>query len=297
MAKLYLLEREGTPVVCHGQLAQHQRIAASLVRSLFCGLPRQERRMAVFVSGSDESAGKTQRDTFLYAGWVGPEEDWSRFFAPAWQERVLDGPPAIPYLHMTEIRSAQWRAEYGISKLQADDRIDEALAVIDTMPTLYPVGLHVNAGHVRDKFAMSRVVASTGAKHPFDPDYICFLGYAFFVLQYVASHYLEAEMVDFIIERKRHVTKYIQEFHSQLALCLMALGEPSLSNLVGDLIPAGKERVPLQAADVLCWHSCRPVEAMDQADIRRYAKLARRKGTQMELSDTDIDKMDAALTT
>ena len=86
--------------------------------------------MAVFVSGLDETAGKTHRDTFLLAGFVAPEHDWSRFFAPAWQERVLDGPPAIPYLHMTEIRSPKWREKYGLSKLEADDRIDTAIALI-----------------------------------------------------------------------------------------------------------------------------------------------------------------------
>src|SRR5437867_6435711 len=107
--------------------------------------------MAVFVSGSDETSGKTQRDSFLFAGWVAPEEDWSRYFAPAWQERVLDGPPIIPYLHMTEMRSRSWRDQFGISQLDADDRIDEALRLIDTMQSLYPVGIKVDAGHVRDR--------------------------------------------------------------------------------------------------------------------------------------------------
>src|SRR5579862_4656280 len=80
-------------------------LASSLARSLFCGLRRQESRMAVFVSASDETAGRGQADLFFFGGWLGPEEDWSRFFVPAWQERVLDGPPKIPYLHMTDIRS------------------------------------------------------------------------------------------------------------------------------------------------------------------------------------------------
>jgi len=35
--------------------------------------------MAVFVSGSDESAGKNQRDTFFLGGFVGPQDDWSCF--------------------------------------------------------------------------------------------------------------------------------------------------------------------------------------------------------------------------
>ena len=196
--------------------------------------------MAVFVAASDESAGKNQRDTFFFGGFVGPEDDWSRFFAPAWQERVLDGPPAIPYLHMTDIRSPQWRAKYGLSRLQADDRVDEAFHLIDTMPTLYPVGVHVDAGHLRDKFGASKVVASTGASRPFEPDYLCFLAYAFAVLSHVKQNHPEAERVDFVIERKQHVTRYIREFHSQLAMALEALREPSLSSIVGDLIPGAR---------------------------------------------------------
>ena len=70
--------------------------------------------MAVFLASCDESAGKTKRDQFYFGGFIGPEEDWSRFLAPAWQERVLDGPPVIPYLHMTDIRSNQWRRGHGI---------------------------------------------------------------------------------------------------------------------------------------------------------------------------------------
>lgn len=251
--------------------------------------------MAVFVAASDESAGKNQRDTFFFGGFVGPEDDWSRFFAPAWQERVLDGPPAIPYLHMTDIRSPQWRAKYGLSRLQADDRVDEAFHLIDTMPTLYPVSVHVDAGHLRDKFGASKVVASTGASRPFEPDYLCFLAYAFAVLSHVKQNHPEAERVDFVIERKQHVTRYIREFHSQLAMALEALREPSLSSIVGDLISGGKDHVPLQAADVLCWHSAREEGTMDAADKRRYAKLAHRGGWHIEITNAELSQMDDAL--
>jgi hypothetical protein len=255
--------------------------------------------MAVFISGSDESAGRTQRDTFLFAGWVGPEEDWSRFFAPAWQERVLNGPPAIPYLHMTEIRSQQWRAKYGISKLEADDRIDEAFVLLDTMQSFYPIGISLDAGLIRDKFANARVVSSTasGAPKPFDPDYFCFLFYAYFALTYVDMNFPDAEKVDFIVERKGHITKYIEGFHSNLPKALEALDKPLLSRLVGELIPGDKARVPLQAADVLCWYTARyrQPETMDTADLRRYAKIASRKGAHFEVPPEDISKLEVAM--
>jgi hypothetical protein len=255
--------------------------------------------MAVFVSGSDETAGKHQRDTFLYAGFLAPEEDWSRFFAPAWEERVLDGPPLIPYLHMTEIRSPQWRAEHGLSRLDAEDRIDEAFNLIDTMATLHPVGVSLDAGHLHDRFAGAgvKVVARTGGAKPFDPDYLCFLAYAYMALLHVETDHPEAERVDFIVERKGHVTKYIQEFHSNLPMALEALGKPELSKLVGELIPGEKERIPLQAADVLCWHTARHQRpnTMDAADLRRYAKIARRKGSRWHMTEKDIVDMETAL--
>jgi hypothetical protein len=274
-------------------------IVPSLVRSLFCGLPRPDRRMAVFVSGSDESAGKTQRDIFVFAGWVGPEDDWSRFFAPAWKERVLDGPPPIPYLHMTDIRSPQWRSKYGLSQLQADDRIDEAVLLLDTMQTLFPAGVSIDAGAFRDNFGKTKIRSRTGGYKTFDPDYFCFLAYVWFVLNHVAIHRPEAEKVDFIVERKGHVTKYIQQFHSEIAMALDAFGQPELSGLVGELIPGGKERVPLQAADVLCWHTARfrYPETMGEKDRRRYSTIAQRKGARWRVKEQQIAQLAAALLT
>jgi hypothetical protein len=198
---------------------------------------------------------------------------------------------------MTDIRSARWRSKYGISKLQADDRIDEAFSLIDQMQTLFPVGISLDAGIIRDRFATTKVVAKTGASRPFDPDYICFLGYAYYVLSYVETKHPEAEKVDFIVELNGQVTKYIQEFHSNLAVALEALGKPSLSRLVGEMIPAGKERVPLQVADVLCWHTARyeHPETMDADDLRRYGMIAHRKGAHWRMKHDDILKLEAGL--
>jgi hypothetical protein len=269
-----------------------------MVRSLFCGLPRQDKRMAVFVLGLDETTGKTDRDIFLLAGFVAPEQDWSRFFAPAWQERVLDGPPAIPYLHMTEIRSRSWRDRHGLSRLEADDRIDEALRLVDTMQSLYPIGVRADAAFVRDRFSEVKVMRSSlGKPSRFEPDYICFLSYVWIVMNYIEQHQPNAEKVDFIVERNGNVTKHIQDFHSTLAQQFTEFGKPSLAQLVGDLIPAGKERVPLQAADLLCWHTARAEspETMDDADIRRYRLLASRNGTRETFSNEQIAQMAVAL--
>jgi hypothetical protein len=252
--------------------------------------------MAKFISGSDESAGKTHRDTFFFGGFVAPEEDWSRFFVPAWQERVLAGPPAMPYLHMTEMRSEQWRSQHKLSRAAADERIDEAIAVIETMGSLYPVGIYVDGGHVLNEFATTKVVASTGGAKRFEPDFISFLAYAYSVLLCVERDHPEAEKVDFIVESKGHVTKYIQEFHSTLGQALTALGRPALGNLIGELISGGKEVIPLQAADVLCWHTARYMsKTMDADDERRYATIAHRKGFRHHLTNDQISQIGNAL--
>jgi hypothetical protein len=253
--------------------------------------------MAVFVSGSDESAGNNQRDPFIFAGWVASEHDWSNQFIPAWQQRVLGGSPTIPYLHMTEMRSRQWRDEHNLSENEADRRIDEAFALIAKSPTLFPIGISVSGAAIYENFATIKVVAETGGSRKFDPDYLCFLAYAWMALNHVYLNHPECEKLDFIVERKTGVTKYIQEFHSRLDGALAALGHRHLSMLVGDFIPAGKESVQLQAADLLCWHTARwnQPQSMSSEDMRRYEMIAHRSGHKASLDRETISQLASAL--
>ena len=259
--------------------------------------------MAVFISASDEYSGGDVRGTFLFAGYVGPEKDWSDLFVPAWQQRVLDGPPTIPYLHMTEIRSRKWRDEHGISKLAADDRVDEAALVIDTMGSFYPVAVEVDGGHFKDGFAELKVRRQDARQFeakPFEPDYLCFLTYAHTVLDHVHQFHPHVERVDFIVERKGQISRYINEFHSGLAMALTSIKRSELSPLVGKLLPADKDRIPCQAADVLCWHAGRferaqEVKPEDIPDARRYLKLRNRKGVWVHLPNDVLSEMATAL--
>ena len=115
----------------------------------------------VCTSFSDERAGKTERATFLFAGWIGPEKDWSDFFVPVWDERVLVGPPRIPYLHMTDIRSKRWREAQGVTEADAENRVDEACTILDQLANLHPVRVVMDAGNFRDEFRETRVVRTT----------------------------------------------------------------------------------------------------------------------------------------
>jgi hypothetical protein len=259
--------------------------------------------MAVFVYGSDEYSGGDARGSFLFAGYIGPEEDWSRFFTPAWKQRVLDGPPEIPYLHMTDIRSKKWRERWGISKLAAEDRVDEAASVINNMGSFYPVAVEVGHSHVKDVFAEAKVrreEAKQFEAKPFVPDYLCFVTYAHTVLDYVRKKHPHVEKVDFIVEKKGYITRYINEFHSGLARALTAIGRTDLSPLVGALSIGDKARIPCQAADFLCWHAGRfenaqEVKPEDYRDGERYLKLRNRNGLWLHLPNSVLCELAAGL--
>lgn len=252
--------------------------------------------MAVFIAASDEASGKTHRDTFRHGGFLAPEEDWFNIFAPLWDTRVLKGPPRIEYLHMTEIRSRGWRESHGLTRSEGEFRVDEAFGVIRAIPSLTPLAFRVNAGRVFDVIKKKLHFSSTNADRPFLPDYLAFSAYAFTVLEYVALKRPEATKVDFMIERKKGVTSYIQEFFDCMKGSAASLKRGHLVPLIGQLIPVDKDRVPVQAADLLCWYSQRAAENnLDARDVRRYASIAGRNGINAEWPDELIDELYASL--
>lgn len=272
------------------------RLAAELVRSLFCGLPRQEKRMAVFVSASDESAGPNQSSIFHYCGYVMPEPDWSNYFCPAWTERVLSGPPIIPFLHMTDIRRKEWRESVNISDIDADTRVQAACDVIRSMGSLFPVRSTIDGGKFRQTCGKRKWRNSPKkAAQTFDPDYLCFLGYVFQVLIHISTDCPDAEKVDFIVEKKGGITNHIGDFYESMPATLTELGYSHLVPLLGTIIPGDKERVPLQAADVLCWHAQRAeLKTLDRTGMKRLLKLAKGTGSAHVWSDKEIEDLDSA---
>lgn len=242
--------------------------------------------MAVFVSASDEGSGANHLCPFEVTGWIAPEEDWSRFFAPAWQSRVLDGPPKIPYLHVTEIRSKSWRAQYGLTQSQADDRLDEAANVIGTMGSLYPVRIVLDGGLFRRTFATHKLLATTGGVKRYEPDYYAFMTYAYAVLCRVKIKHPEAEKVDFVVEYKAGITEHLRGFYESLPNALRHIKRPDLIPLLGEFIPGSKERVPLQAADFLCWHTQRAdADRLTFEDWRRWQPMAHKKGFSFSVTE------------
>lgn len=253
--------------------------------------------MAVFVAGTDETAGPNHRSQFFRGGYVAPESSWTNFIVPAWQERVLDGPPAIPYLHMTDMRSPAWRAKHGLSPTIAEQRVDEAFRVIRSSGSLYTVTSDTDAGHFRDAFSTIRLLKTVGSI-PMDPEFLCFLAFVFVTLGCVKERNPDAEKVDFVIENNGNMTKHIKNFYDLMGPVLEEVGRGDLCHMLGELIPGGKERVPLQIADVLCWHVRRRHAGMlDRTDGRRYAVLAKKLGWRHQWTRPEITSFarDAAL--
>ncbi len=213
--------------------------------------------MCVVVGFSDESATGDALGPFLQAGYIAPETSWP-FVANAWAERVLCREPPIPYLHMYEIRDPEWQAKYGLSRLEAADKVEEAARVIHGTGDLLPAISIIQRSDLEDIVkAACRKGAIRIATGLDQPDYLSFVAYAHLALLLVRDKFPRAVKLDLVVSRKQKVTHHIQRFYQAMK---DSPGYP-LAYLVGDLIPASmEERNPLQAADALAWHERRFVE-------------------------------------
>jgi hypothetical protein len=115
-------------------------------------------------------------------------------------------------------------------------------------------------------------------KKRFKNDHLCWFGYMHTVLETVHRLYKGVDRVDFVIERKNGIFSEIKRLYDEFRLAFDE-SAPHLSPLMGEVIPGGKDRVPLQAADVLCWYSQRAaVKSLEGLDVGRWAALAERPG-------------------
>ena len=229
--------------------------------------------MAVFVAAGDESDGPTQRGPFVYGGFVAPSKYWIESFAPTWEKFVLNDDPPIPFMHMADIRRPSWREQHGLTAKEAERRVDAATAVIAQASELCALKTQFDGGHFRDIFGQARIVrfGKQPATYRFEPDYVACLGVAYAALDCVYHNYPDAEKVDFVVERKTKITHHLGSFHENLEQGFQQKGRSELIRLIGDLIPGGKERVPLQAADVAVWHFRR--EACQEANAEDLKRL------------------------
>jgi hypothetical protein len=225
--------------------------------------------VAVIVAASDE----TYRDKFVYAGVLAPVKYWENIFAPKWAQEVLCGSPNIDCLHVAEIKRPEWRDVVGMSEVDAERRIDNAFAILCKRKEPTWVACQFTHAQFNDKLKQKMRVPTRAVKN-FSAEYLGFLGYMYGVLKNVKRMFPDVRKVDFLVERNGEVTKNLPYFYEEYASSMAAIDPTLETGLMGDLIPAGKESLPLQAADLVCWYVRRAREnALHGTDLERYRIL------------------------
>jgi hypothetical protein len=233
--------------------------------------------VTVYIAAIDETQNAI--GDFLLGGYVAPEDDWDRHFVPAWKERVLGGKRPIPYLHMREIWTEDWQRKHGISGSDAYWAVEEAATVIMTMGCLAPVTCGVGVSDW--KTILADPIKKMGGSHweiVRDPDYLCFIGFSILIVGYIHDRFPDATKIHFLIEESEKTTGTMKGFHQHVSDFLET--RLDLLPLVGELRTGGKESVPLQAADTLCWYAQRQKAGLlkKQAERRRFWMISNRTG-------------------
>ncbi len=246
--------------------------------------------MSTFVLACDESWGRPELGYFYRAGLIAPEQDWIEYFWPAWEERVLAGPPRIPHLHMTEIYNEAWRRQHGLGRLAADDRVQAAVDVLSTMGSLFALAGRIPGNYARTTFRDVKVELGPKDLCDFDPEFPMFASFRLGALQ--VARQLGGTRLDILIERNGIMTDRLLQFATGVGGSLRGTPEEHLEPLIGAFVPGGKEDPRLQAADLLCWFTQRAASGTANRDQRRHIeRLARLHGDRFQWTDSDIDAM------
>jgi hypothetical protein len=232
--------------------------------------------VAVYTAYSDESGSGDGKGIFLVGGYVASAIDWP-CVVDAWQERVLDYPPSIKYFHLSEINKEKFQKKYGLRAGDSDRKLRTAVDVVCSSGGLQGIYAPLDQEAINTALAEYRAIFSKRAGYSVrDPDYVCFLTYAFNVLDEARNTFKDIETVDFVVERKGKITEHIQHFYEEFCSFLSAI-DPSLKSLAGRLIPEDTIGSPgLQAADLLCGIVRRTMEGRPPSvEHRRLANSAR----------------------
>ena len=228
--------------------------------------------MATWVCGFDESSDQNPTKNFFYVGVSAPESDWQRYFEPAWKDRVLSGPPAIDYLHVVDIRDGEWQREHGLTQSDARRRLEEAADVIQSMGSLFPVCVRVDAAEY-NAILRRPYQPQPGQTKQLDADYMCFFYVS--VVQLNLLHESEGSdftRMDFCVEKNGKVTHHVGKFHAAIAAGIH--GGENVAPLVGSFKPVDKTSIPAQVADVIAWHALKFENGtLDRDGFKRYWKM------------------------
>jgi hypothetical protein len=229
-------------------------VAAALTRALSCGVWPREGRVSVYVSYTDESQSKDQKSgMFFIAGYVADELKWPEF-SKRWSEEVILSDPPIPYLHMVEIRSESWRVKHGLTRVQADEKIRIAVDLIAQTDFITAYCAHISEraynkllGVIKDEDPVMATKSHI--------DYLCFGGYSVNLLKKLAAEHSDLRKVVFNISRKKGVSHHLEHSLYDATKEMLEQRHPKFAPMFGNVLALDMDdHMPLQAADVFCWH-------------------------------------------
>jgi hypothetical protein len=238
-----------------------------------------EGSLAVYAAYSDESGTPDPDGQFVVGGYVLPESDWPDF-SKKWAENVLDSKPKIPYLHMVELRSKAFQAEHG---LNWEDCLNKAAVACQTIHDHQNVRAYFGSISRKSLKGIYETVEKQGFTYGVplnEPDYMCFLSYAWHLIRDVGQYRPDVTRINFMVAKKQRITHYYKLFKDELR-SFMESDSPQLASLVGDLIPISPEdHLPAQAADVFCWHLQRHyANNLASEDLANLILLSESRGT------------------
>lgn len=250
--------------------------------------------MAAFVAASDETSTPGPDGLFIYGGWAARESDWGDWFEKSWAERVLNLKYPITEFHTKDLKNRHWRFKNKMSERNAEDRMDEAARIIRSAGYLTPFTSSINKKAIKKHLIAPLAAAKLEMpKGTAVPDYFGFLAFAAEVVKLLPMMYDDVERVDFVVERNGKITDYITRVRAQLIRFL----EPEDARLVGEVIPDGKDRLPLQAADFLLWHLQKDeANGLSRTDYKRLWKmLSCRQGHKHEWESKELKTLAAGI--
>ncbi len=249
--------------------------------------------MAVFVAFADSGVGGLAGNEYRMAGFAAPISDWENWFAPAWEDRVLARRPQISRFHTTELSSPDGCERLGLTWGEGEAKIEEATQVIASMGSLILIECVFNKAYYDDQFRDHRFIMpgpQPGA-YRHHPDSFGLQGFVNRTLNFLNLFRPEAEKVDFVIEHTGQFSRYIQGHFDALREALER-ESPQLARLLGDVIVAGKDRIPLQAADCACWHLHKIASGkFTRTEGRRYRRIAARPGMRVNMPDSELNEV------
>jgi hypothetical protein len=270
-------------------------LAAAMTRALSCGVWPQEGRVSVYVSYTDESESRDQkRGKFLIGGYVADELKWPEF-SKRWSEEIITSSPTIPYLHMVDIRSEAWRAKHGITRLQADEKVKRAIQIISQTDFICGYFAPISEPAYLKALQVFLDVGPKGEKNHSKIDYLCFVAYSLHLIKNLSAEHPDLRKVVFNISRKKIISHHLQTDLYDAMVAYLRTFNPAVAKLFGDVVPLIMENhMPLQAADVLCWHVQRlyAKRESEEPEVKRNTVLLMQKNLyKLQIADSALETL------